>query len=232
MAENKYLNEKKYKMGVRFLILAGILVLIIGLGLGGFLIHKGYKGIVEPDTLKSDTLKSDTLKVDTLKNSLEVKKSELESKGIKYNEFAKYSDGEEYDLKIITKVLDPSFPNYKFDEYKNNPLTKEYCDAKNSVENHSGKFINTEPTGFFNEGLTEFINIGSIMLGVFICLVSIGGSISIFTIAMRRHILAFSVQQVMPVAKEGIDEVAPTIGNAAGEIAKGIKKGMNDDENK
>ena len=97
MAENKYLNEKKYKIAVRLLFLAGILVLIIGLGIGGFLIHKGYKGIVEPDTLKSDTLKSDTLKVDTLKvdtlkNSLEAKKSELESKDIKYNKFAKYSD--------------------------------------------------------------------------------------------------------------------------------------------
>ena len=28
--------------------------------------------------------------------------------------------------------------------------------------------------------------------------------------------------------KEGIEEMAPTIGNAVGEIAKGIKKGLND----
>ena len=32
----------------------------------------------------------------------------------------------------------------------------------------------------------------------------------------------------MPVAKEGINEMAPTIGNAAGEIAKEIKKGINE----
>ena len=32
------------------------------------------------------------------------------------------------------------------------------------------------------------------------------------------------------IAKEGIDEMAPTIGNAAKEIAKGIKKGLKDEE--
>ena len=33
----------------------------------------------------------------------------------------------------------------------------------------------------------------------------------------------------MPVAKEGIDEMAPTIGEAAGKIAKGVKKGLDED---
>lgn len=55
---------------------------------------------------------------------------------------------------------------------------------------------------------------------------AIGGMI-IF-IAHRREITAFTTQQVMPIAKEGINEMAPTIGNAAGEIAKGIKKGLNE----
>ena len=54
----------------------------------------------------------------------------------------------------------------------------------------------------------------------------IGGIIML--IAHKREITAFTTQQVMPVAKEGINEMAPTIGNAAGEIAKGIKKGLNE----
>ena len=45
-----------------------------------------------------------------------------------------------------------------------------------------------------------------------------------FMIAKRRSIYAFQVQQVMPVAKEEINEIAPTLGNAAGEIAKSVKK--------
>ena len=51
-----------------------------------------------------------------------------------------------------------------------------------------------------------------------------------FFMAFSREMAAFSTQQVMPVVKEGIDEISPTIGNAAGEIAKGIKKGLNDDK--
>lgn len=50
----------------------------------------------------------------------------------------------------------------------------------------------------------------------------------IIMIAHRREITAFTTQQVMPIAKEGINEMAPTLGNAAGEIAKGIKKGLNE----
>ena len=45
-------------------------------------------------------------------------------------------------------------------------------------------------------------------------------------IGHRREIAAFTTQQVMPVAKEGIEQMSPTIGKAAGEIAKGIKEGL------
>ena len=39
---------------------------------------------------------------------------------------------------------------------------------------------------------------------------------------------AYTTQQVMPVAQEGIEKMAPTIGSAAKEIAKGIKQGINE----
>ena len=42
--------------------------------------------------------------------------------------------------------------------------------------------------------------------------------------------MSFTAQQIMPVAKEGIDDMAPTIGNAVGEVAKGIKKGLKDSD--
>ena len=54
------------------------------------------------------------------------------------------------------------------------------------------------------------------------------GFIVRFLIGNRREIAAYTTQQVMPVAKEGIEEIAPTIGNAVGEITKGIKKGLSD----
>lgn len=195
MAENKYLNEEKYQKAEKSITLVAILLLVVGLCIGGFLI---YRGVAKPGASK----------VEELKVQLETKKSELEAKGVKYNTFAKYSDGEAYDLKIITNALDPSFDHCAFDEYKNNSITKEYCAAKNSI----GDFESSSFT----------------MIGTFICISTcmISGFILIF--AKQRHIAAFQAQQVMPVAKEGIEEMAPTLGKAAGEIAKGIKKGLDD----
>ena len=42
--------------------------------------------------------------------------------------------------------------------------------------------------------------------------------------------VSITVQQVMPIAKEGINEMAPTIGNVAGEIAKVIHNGINESD--
>ena len=68
---------------------------------------------------------------------MEEKKSELTAKGIKYDLFAKYDDGESYDLKVITEALDPSFNNCAFDEYKNNLLTSSYCLIFNKMDENS-----------------------------------------------------------------------------------------------
>ena len=119
-------------------------------------------------------------------------------------------------MKIITEALDPSFPHCNFDEYKNNSLTKEYCAAKNSTD--------------------DFSSGASIMIGIFIWVVTVMISGAILMFAKRRHILAFGMQQTMPLAKEGIEKMVPTVGNAAGEIAKGItsdiKSGLNSERDK
>lgn len=201
MDEKKYLNEEKYQKTEKGITVFAILILVIGLFIGGFLI---YRGIAKPATSK----------VDVLEKNLEEKRNELISKGIKYDESSEYTDGEKYDLYIITKALDPSFQYCKFDKYKNNSITKEYCAAKNSI--------------------SEFSNSTSIMFGAFICFATIGIFVFVLAFAKGRHILAFTTQQTMPVAKESIDEMAPTIGNAAGEIAKGVTKGIKnglEDEN-
>lgn len=73
------------------------------------------------------------------KENLESKKQDLEEKGIKYSAFATYNDGENYDLKIITEALDPSFSYCNFDEYKNNDLTSTYCSLSNKTDDDSKK---------------------------------------------------------------------------------------------
>lgn len=145
-------------------------------------------------------------KIEKLRAILEDRRRELVNNGIVYEEMSKYTDGEVYDLYVITKALDPSFAYCEFDEFKNNSITKEYCTAKNSVSDFS---ISVKIIG-----------------GVATCMISF----SIYMVAKRRNIFAFQAQQVIPVAKESIEEMAPTIGSAAGEIAKGIKKGLKDDK--
>lgn len=96
-------------------------------------------------------------------------------------------------------------------------------------------FNNTKDT---TKGM--FGSIGLFALGGFLNFIgfvlTIAGGISMF-IAHRREIIAYTTQQVMPVAQEGIEKMAPTVGNAVGtigkSIAKGIKEGINEaDENK
>lgn len=51
-----------------------------------------------------------------------------------------------------------------------------------------------------------------------------------FVVGNHRQIMAYQVQQGMPIAQEGIEKMSPSMGNAAKEIAKGIKEGMSGDE--
>lgn len=198
MDKKEYLNEERYqktKGKIKYIILV---IFIIGLALGGFLIYKGVSGT-------NSSSKAE------LKAELEEKKAELEEKGIVYNPFATYTDKEEYDLKIITEALDPSFDNCSFDEYKNNDLTKEYCSANSATSN--------------------FSKMSYLMFGGFVIIASciLCGGLYL-NLVKRREILAYTAQQVMPVAQEGIEKMAPSIGKVAGEIAKNIKDSDNKDK--
>ena len=83
------------------------------------------------------------------------------------------------------------------------------------------------------------------MFGIFIIIASSIIAFSIYMIAKRRELLAFGIQQVMPLAEETVEKITPTIaktgatiakemapsyGEIAKEISKGIKEGMKKDE--
>ena len=223
--DKKYLTEENYKKGKGFLKVIALVIILCGVLVGGSLILKGISKSKSVDSAYSEESKQS--KIDNLnqqiteeKTKLETKKSELEAKGIEKKVHAKYDEGEVYDLYIITEVLDPSFSNCLFDEYKSNSLTAKYCSLKNELDD-------VRDTNYdFENSFNKMDSVPFYMFGAFIIIAScmIGGSIFMF--AHRREIAAFTTQQVMPVAKEGIDEIAPTIGKAAGDIAKGIKEGL------
>lgn len=66
------------------------------------------------------------------------------------------------------------------------------------------------------------------ILGGFIVVVTFIISGIIYTTANSREINAFYVQQQIPIAQEGIEKMAPSVGKVAKEIAKGIKEGIED----
>lgn len=72
-------------------------------------------------------------------------------------------------------------------------------------------------------------SLGAFMLmpGIFITIV---GCMVRFVVGNQRSIIAYQVQQGMPIAQEGIEKMSPIVGNAAKEIAKGIKEGLSDEE--
>ena len=296
--KKEYLTEENYEKGKKKLKMVAIIVLVIGLLIGGSLITVGIlkqsktnsnyseetikklQNDIEVEKVNLETKKielegkrDETLGIE--KRNLENKKQELISKGVKYDNFTKYDDGESYDLKIITKALDPSFNYCAFDEYENNELTKDYCLLSNNKDEDSiaisviervlstnlsycigDAMSNTYTFNYctllsqlneksdFNKEFDSYDSIPFYMIGGFIIIASCMIASSIYMTTKRREILAFHAQQVMPVAQEGIEKMAPTIGKAgasiakemapaygemAKEISKGIKEGLSKD---
>ena len=299
MSEKKeFLTEENYEKGKKKLKMVAIIVLVMGLLVGGSLITVGIlkqsktnsnysedtikklQNDIEAEKVNLETKKTgleskrdEALRVE--KQNLENKKQELISKGIKYDNFTKYDDGESYSLKIITNVLDPSFDYCAFDEYKNNDLTKDYCllssnrdedsiainviesvlstnlnycvgDTKNNMytSHYCSLLSQLNDKSDFNKEFDSYDSIPFYMIGGFIIIASCMIAGSIYMTTKQREILAFHTQQVMPVAQEGIEKMAPTIGKAgasitkemapaygevAKEISKGIKEGLSKD---
>lgn len=189
-------------------------------------------------------------KLSQIKSDLDGKKQELVNKGIK--ESSNYNDGEAYDLYIIDNALDPSFHHCWFDQYINNDLTKDYCTLTNLINDDTHYYtcedneviktyctLNSELVNLRNEKLSynpvrsetrRVIYIPFIVIGAFVTFASFIVRFMFFSITHRREIMAYSAQQMMPIAEEGVEKMAPTVGRVAKEVAKGIKDGLNEDK--
>ena len=141
----------------------------------------------------------DMKSIDELKKELEIKKQELISKGI--TESYDYNNGEAYDLHILNDVLNPN-NSFCGTAERNNALTSEYCEKLNRKMH--GTMSNIFP-------------------GIFVIWTAIILGTPFLLWSRQREILAFQAQQAMPIAQEGLDKMAPNLGNAANKIAKGIR---------
>lgn len=255
MENNKYLNEESYKKSKNKIKRISIIILIIGMLIGITLITLGVIDKMKVNSEYSPENKQN--KIDEIESKIEIKENELKSKinqlkssGIEYDAFAKYTDGEVYDLKIITNALDPSFNNCAFDEYKNNDITKDYCLLK--AELKKIEITNVD----FERKFNSFGSTTLIMFGVFVIIATLMISGAIYMITKRREMVAFATSQVMPIAKESLEELTPSVaefgkefikevtptakeiakemapiyGEIAKEVTKGVKEGMKKEE--
>ena len=145
----------------------------------------------------------------------------------KIEELKKNIEPDKKSINVIDKALDESFEHCVFQEAKNNSYTSKYCSLKNQISEKTAEIESLDREfSDFNKDSDSFDSIPFFIFGVFVIIASAMISFGIFMISKRREILAFSAQQVMPIAQEGIEKMAPTIGNAASTIGKGIAEGI------
>lgn len=151
-------------------------------------------------------------------------------------------------IDVIENALDESFDHCAFDSAKNNNYTSSYCSLKNELKAKNGEiYLLDNKYTDFNKKFESEKYVPFYIVGGFILIVSIMISGSIYMMTKRREIAAFSVQQMMPIAQEGIEKIAPSVGKAgasiakemaptygqiAKEISKGIKEGLKGEEKK
>ena len=252
MENKKYLTEENYERGKKKIKTIALIILVVGILIGGSLIATGLMKQGKVNSQYSEENKiTISQQLETEKQSLINKKAELEAKiepvetQIKKLEREKtdvfmnggFSDRyyeiedeiEELQKSIATdkksiSVIDDVLEDADFACFfdgKTNSYTSKYCSLSNQLSDISSDF---------NKEFDSFGSIPFYMIGGFIIIATCMIAGSIYMFSKRREIAAFTAQQVMSVAKEGIDEMAPTIGNAVGEIAKGIKEGLKDEE--
>lgn len=252
MEEKKeYLNEENYEQTKKKLTKISLIVLIVGIciGLGliitGIVLSNNAKGInidlnsenendvvLRTESEVQADINAITPKINSLDDEIFVLKSDMMfikmSEGLSDNYYAKQKQKEAKETELLNL-------NTKLMEYKEELRTIQSNDRNDNMSGQIDQFEN-----IFNSAsntISKGKYVPFYIFGVFIIIASCMISFAIFMFAKKREITAFTVQQTMPLAKEGIEKMAPTIGSAVGtvgkEIAKGIKEGINEaDDNK
>jgi len=160
-------------------------------------------------------------------------------------ELEKSISSDKKSIAVIEDVLEDSDFYCSFDGEKND-YTVNYCSIEDQLDAKVVE-INSLEREFsdFNKKFDSHDSIPFYMIGTFIIIASCMIAGSIYMITKRREMLAFGVQQIMPIAEEGAEKIAPTIGKVgktiakemapvygeiAKEISKGIKEGIKEDE--
>ena len=230
MEEKKeYLNEEWYQKVNKKITTTALLIFLIGLLLGGSIITIG---IIKTNNIKKENDIKLTEKLNSMRTEEQIQ-SDIDTIQQKIDTVKKEQDDLEIEQDKIFRdhgFSDAYYEKEKEISLKSSELKKLY-DQQNIYEKELFDVQNTSKDELkFENALSNSRYFFLYILGGIIIISAASISIMVYIVAKRREIMAFSAQQVMPVAQEGIEKIAPTIGNAAGEIAKGIKNGLDDKE--
>lgn len=115
----------------------------------------------------------------------------------------------------------------------NNSASNMFDSFNNSIDNDDGReFVDSmkeSATSITVSSNNSFNSVMLIGLGGFIsvagfALIIAGGGMTYM--AHRREITAYTTQQTMPIKKETINDITPTVVDAAGTIAKSVSQGF------
>ena len=209
MNNDEYLNEEKYQIRSKRLLFIGVIIILLGLVGAAFIL------VPKITDFKKENQEELQQQLNQLKPELERRYAELEARGVQ--ESSDYKDKDGYEMKLIDIALDPTYDTCESSSvYSDNDVTREYCKIKAQLYKSNDSFAN---------GRIMYSIVPAFMI-LMPCL-AFGGML--IMAAKRREIMAFQMQQVMPVAQEGISKMSPTLGKSAGTIAKSIKDGLRDD---
>lgn len=199
MEKKEYLNEDDFQRTKKKITRLALVVLICGILLG--------EGLIAAGIMKSRAVDSKTNK-----RTEEVVQAEIDSLNS--------------ELATLKSKLDT--------EFEKNDFSEEFYRLQNEISQKKRKIGKLESelweisSGFnsTSKSIEKGKAIPFYMFGAFIILASGMISFSIYVFAKRREITAFTAQQIMQVAQEGVEKLTPTMKNTAKEIAKGITSGI------
>ena len=218
--KEEYLNEESYQQAKKKIIKISIIILIVGLvvgiGLMGFGFYKQKSAKKINEQRYQEAYKQSSENVEKAKKRL----SEIatEQSTLKTQLEAKQS---ECDALSATMGSADWFANSS----KCQREASEIRDQINNLESEAFKLNNADYTVYYKSISVSKYNIFYIIGGGIILLAALGALI-FYLIAKRREIMAFGIQQTMPVAQESIEKMTPTIGSAAGTISQDIARGV------
>ncbi len=238
--EKKFLNEENYQKNSKGVLIAGIIVLVVGVVLGGFLLANGVGGFLGNDKSNETDTTEIEKKVDLIELDISNLNSEIQN--IKSDEtkisgdifllensieFLKSSTMSDNTTEINEKTAELALLESDLEEVEEllNSKESELVLLKQEESNLNDELREISSDDFHSESFGRMGGIFSIFGGLVLLGTGLGLGIKLILIAKARSILAYGAQTVVPVANEVMESAAPSIGKVAEEISKGINAG-------